>query len=90
VETYYVKVSNYLRVPPVRGVGMPGEPTPHYIFHRPLSVLFGACFTAGFVVDGLEEPAFGPGDRGRGGRPLNWANYTDVPPVLVARVRPAG
>ena len=41
-----------------------------------------------FVLDGLEEPAFGPDDRG--GRPLNWANYTDVPPVLVARVRPAG
>src|SRR5438045_2376269 len=48
VETYYVKVSNYLRVPPVRGVGMPGEPTPHYYFHRSLSVLFGACFAAGF------------------------------------------
>jgi 2-polyprenyl-3-methyl-5-hydroxy-6-metoxy-1,4-benzoquinol methylase len=60
----------------------------HYHFHRSLSVLFGACFTAGFVLDGLEEPAFGPDDRG--GRPLNWANYTDVPPVLVARVRPAG
>jgi 2-polyprenyl-3-methyl-5-hydroxy-6-metoxy-1,4-benzoquinol methylase len=88
VETYYVKVSNYLRVPPVRGVGMPGEPTPHYYFHRSLGALFGACFTAGFVLDGLEEPAFGPDDRG--GRPLNWANYTDVPPVLVARMRPAG
>ncbi|HYY89865.1 MAG TPA: class I SAM-dependent methyltransferase [Chloroflexota bacterium] len=88
VETYYVKVSNYLRVPPVWGVGMVGEPTPHYYFHRSLSVLFGACFTAGFVLDGLEEPAFGPDDRG--GRPLNWANYTDVPPVLVARMRPAG
>jgi 2-polyprenyl-3-methyl-5-hydroxy-6-metoxy-1,4-benzoquinol methylase len=88
VETYYVKVSNYLRVPPVWGVGMPGEPTPHYYFHRSLSVLFGACFTAGFVLDGLEEPAFGPDDRG--GRALSWANYTNVPPVLVARVRPAG
>ena len=43
-----------------------------------------------FVLDGLEEPAFGPDDRGRGGRPLSWANYTDIPPVLVARVRPAG
>jgi SAM-dependent methyltransferase len=85
VETYYVKVSNYLRVPPVRGVGMLGEPAPHYYFHRSLSVLFGAYFAAGFVLDGLEEPAFSDDDRG--GRPLGWANYKDVPPVLVARMR---
>jgi 2-polyprenyl-3-methyl-5-hydroxy-6-metoxy-1,4-benzoquinol methylase len=85
VETYYVKVSNYLRVPPVRGVGMLGEPAPHYYFHRSLSVLFGACFAADFVLDALDEPAFGDDDRG--GRPLDWANYKDIPPVLVARMR---
>jgi 2-polyprenyl-3-methyl-5-hydroxy-6-metoxy-1,4-benzoquinol methylase len=85
VETYYVKVSNYLRVPPVRGVGMLGEPAPHYYFHRSLSVLFGACFAADFVLDALDEPAFGDDDRG--GRPLDWANYKDILPVLVARMR---
>jgi 2-polyprenyl-3-methyl-5-hydroxy-6-metoxy-1,4-benzoquinol methylase len=85
VETYYVKVSNYLRMPPVWGVGMLGEPAPHYYFHRSLSVLFGACFAAGFVLDGLDEPAFGEDDKG--GRPLDWANYKDIPPVLVARMR---
>lgn len=88
VEVYYVKVSNYLRVPPTKGAGMPGEPAPHYYFHRPLSVLLGACFAAGFVLDALEEPAFGPEDRA--GRPLGWANYKDIPPVLVARLRRAG
>src|SRR5919198_1494213 len=64
VETYYVKVSNYLRVPPVWGVGMVGEPTPHYYFHRSLSVLFRACFTAGFVLHRLGGPPFRPHDRG--------------------------
>lgn len=49
-------------------------------------MLLGACFAAGFVLDGLEEPAFGPEDRG--GRPLSWLNYTEIPPVLVARLRP--
>ena len=55
-------------------------------FHRPLSALLGACFAAGFVLDGLEEPAFGPGDAGNAS-PLSWLNFHDIPPVLVARVR---
>lgn len=85
VETYSVKVINYLDVPAVKGVGMPGEPAPHYYFHRPLSRLFGACFAAGFVLDGLEEPVFGPEDEA--GRPLGWANFKTVPPVLAARAQ---
>lgn len=85
VETYSIKVSNYLRVRPTRGVGMPGEPEPHIYFHRPLSVLLGACFAAGFVLDGLEEPSFGPEEQAS--RPLGWANFKDIPPVLVARLR---
>jgi hypothetical protein len=60
---------------------------PHPYFHRPLSRLLGAGFAAGFVLDGLEEPAFGPDDRA--GRPLGWANFKTVPPVLAARLRPA-
>lgn len=87
VETYYVKVSNYLDVPPVKGAGMLGEPAPHFYFHRPLSRIFGACFAAGFVLDGLEEPAFGPDEPA--GRPLGWANFKAIPPVLAARLRHA-
>ena len=86
VETRYVKVSNYLRVSAAKGAGMPGEPAHHFYFHRPLSMLLGVCFSAGFVLDALEEPVFGPDDRA--GRPLGWANYKDIPPVLVARLRP--
>ncbi len=88
VEVFYVKVSNYLRVPPTKGAGMPGEPAPHFYFHRPLNVLLGACFAAGFVLDALEEPAFGADDRA--GRPLGWANFKDIPPVIVARLRLVG
>ena len=86
VETRAVKVTGYLRVPPGKGAGMPGEPAPHWYFHRPLSELLGACFAAGFVLDGLEEPGFGPEDAA--GPPLSWLRYTDLPPVLVARLRP--
>jgi len=87
VETYSVRVSNYLAVPPVKGAGMPGESAPHHYFHRPLCRLLGAGFAAGFVMDGLEEPAFGAEDRA--GRPLGWANFTTIPPVLAVRLRRA-
>jgi SAM-dependent methyltransferase len=87
VQSYHVKVPDYLHVPARLGAGMPGEPEPHYYVHRSLGVLLGACFAAGLVLDGLEEPAFSPEDGA--GRPLSWASFTDIPPVLVARLRPA-
>jgi SAM-dependent methyltransferase len=85
VETRYVQVTGYLRVPPGKGAGMPNEPAPHWYFHRPLGELFGACFAAGFVLDGLEEPAFAPEDAA--GPPHSWLHFTEIPPVLVARLR---
>lgn len=85
VETRYLRVTTYLRVPPGKGMGMPGEPAPHWYFHRPLNELFNAGFAAGFVLDGLEEPSFGSEDANQ--RPLSWMNYTNIPPVLVARLR---
>lgn len=90
VETYSVKVSGYLHVPPGKGAGMPSEPAPHPYFHRPLSGLFGACFRAGFVVDGVEEPSFPKPEEGSQStaRALSWGNFVGIPPVLVARARP--
>jgi 2-polyprenyl-3-methyl-5-hydroxy-6-metoxy-1,4-benzoquinol methylase len=90
VQTYSVKVTDYMHVPPGKGAGMPGEPVPHPYFHRPLSELFGACFRAGFVVDGVEEPCFPkPDDTSRSTvGPLSWRNFFGIPPVLLARARP--
>ncbi len=84
-ETRSVRVNAYLQIPPGKGMGMPGEPNPHYYFHRPLHEMLGACFAAGFALDGLEEPAFGADDVGA--RPLSWLNFPQIPPVLVARLR---
>jgi ubiquinone/menaquinone biosynthesis C-methylase UbiE len=91
VETYAIKVTDYLNVPPGKGAGMPGEPVPHPYFHRPLSELFEACFGAGFVIDGLEEPSFPEPEGGlrSTARALSWENFVGIPPVLVARARPA-
>ena len=85
VTTFALKMTDYLDVPPGKGVGMRGEPVAHYYFHRPLHVLFGACFRAGFVLDGLEEPAFPPSERGP--RLLSWTTYAHIPPALIARMR---
>jgi 2-polyprenyl-3-methyl-5-hydroxy-6-metoxy-1,4-benzoquinol methylase len=90
VETYSVKVTGYLYVPAGKGAGMPGEPVAHPYFHRPLSELFGACFRAGFAVDGLEEPSFARAEDGSrsAARSLSWEDFVGIPPVLVVRARP--
>jgi len=85
VTTRYVRIAAYTQPQAARGLGMIGQPTPHYYFHRPLSELFGACFRNGFALDGMEEPTF-PSESSSP-RPLSWANYTEIPPVLVARLR---
>lgn len=64
---------------------MPGEPNPHYYFHRPLHELFGVGFASGFVVDGLEEPRF-PEETGAP-HPLSWRSFRNIPPVVVVRMR---
>ena len=89
VETYSVKVTGYLQVPPGKGAGIPGEPVAHPYFHRPLSELFGACFRVGFAVDGMEEPSFTKSEDGsRSARSLSWEDFVGIPPVLVVRTRP--
>ena len=81
---YSVKVSTYLGLTPRKGRGIRGQPTPQYYFDRPLSALFSACFRAGFVLNGLEEPAFDASFESHD--PLGWSGkLKEIPPVLVAR-----
>lgn len=88
VMRHSIRVSEYLYSSPQKGIAMIGQPTPHYYFDRPLHVLFNACFRAGLVLDGLEEPAFDPSHDGtRPTRLLGWGHYREIPPVLAARLR---
>jgi 2-polyprenyl-3-methyl-5-hydroxy-6-metoxy-1,4-benzoquinol methylase len=82
-ETMSVKVHHYLMPVVMKGKAVTAQPALQYYFFRPLSVLFKAGFEAGFVLDGLEEPAFPPTDDLR----PNWGSFSDIPPVLVARMR---
>lgn len=87
VTVYSVKVYSYMTPTIARGAAMHGQPEPQLYFHRPLQTLLGACFQAGFILDGLEERAFPP-DHPQGSTPLSWGgNFSEIPPVLVARAR---
>jgi 2-polyprenyl-3-methyl-5-hydroxy-6-metoxy-1,4-benzoquinol methylase len=89
VATYSMKTTTYLHSRPEKGIAMLGQPATQYYFDRPLHILFNACFKAGLVLDGLEEPAFNyPHDGSRVGQMLvSWTYYKEIPPVLVARLR---
>ena len=88
---YAIKVVQYLDQHPQKGTGIIGQPSPHYYFHRPLSELLGVCFRAGLVMDGIDEPAFNHPHDGSSAssRSVSWAHYTQIPPVLVVRMRVA-
>jgi 2-polyprenyl-3-methyl-5-hydroxy-6-metoxy-1,4-benzoquinol methylase len=87
---YSIKVSHYNTPLVARGVAIVGQPKPQLYFHRPLQVLLGAAFEAGFVLDGLEERAFPP-DHPSGRNPLSWGgSFSEIPPVLVGRLRLPG
>ncbi|MGH7491065.1 MAG: class I SAM-dependent methyltransferase [bacterium] len=84
VSRHGIKVFDYILPSTKMGLAMRGQPTPHYYFHRPLSMLFDLCFQAGFVLDGLEEP--GMGEHARAGK--FWDDvYKNIPPALVVRLR---
>jgi 2-polyprenyl-3-methyl-5-hydroxy-6-metoxy-1,4-benzoquinol methylase len=78
-----VKVHEYLNLQPAKGVALMGQPAKQYYFDRPLHQLLNPFFAAGLAMNAIEEPAF-PEDSP--GRFFDWANYPQIPPVLVARL----
>lgn len=90
ITQYAVKVRRYLSPTAERGAAIRGQPQAQIYFHRPLGTLFGACFEAGFVLDALEEPGFPP-EHPSGREGLSWGgNFSEIPPVLMARMRLPG
>jgi 2-polyprenyl-3-methyl-5-hydroxy-6-metoxy-1,4-benzoquinol methylase len=81
-----IKIFSYIEPQEKRGLGVIGQPVPQYYFHRPLNVLLGACFQAGFVADALEEPVFSEEVIGK--RLTSWSSFKLIPPVLIVRLRP--
>jgi 2-polyprenyl-3-methyl-5-hydroxy-6-metoxy-1,4-benzoquinol methylase len=83
-----VKVSSYLTPFAKKSEGIIGQPEPQYYYHRPIHVLFQACFEAGFVLDGIEEPGLPEPDKRKAG--VEWDDMPEIPPVLVVRMKLTG
>lgn len=84
-QTFGCLVTRYLSDWAHASRGLLDQPVPHTLFHRSLSTILKSAFEAGFVIDGLEEPAFPPDTRLRS--PFSWARRPEIPPVLVVRCR---
>lgn len=83
---YFVKVKAYLQPSKIPGLALENQPQPHIYFHRPLHFLLNVAFKAGFVLDGLEEPAFPP-EFATKNIGISWSKFSKIPPVIVARLR---
>lgn len=81
--THSVRVSHYHTPQAHLGLGIAGQPRPHYYFHRSISDLFNLGFRHGFVINGLEEPVFTTNETAK--HLLSLAHFAEIPPVLAAR-----
>jgi 2-polyprenyl-3-methyl-5-hydroxy-6-metoxy-1,4-benzoquinol methylase len=84
VREYFVRVSRYSEPSTSKGLAMDGQPVPQYYFHRPVSLLIEPFLAADFVLDGIEEPAFG--DQADPQK-LFCMVFQKIPPALVVRMR---
>ena len=83
---YSLKVSRYMTPGQSHGAAMRNQPRPQLYFDRPLQYYLDLGFSNNFVLDGFEERAFPP-DHPQA-NPLSWGGkFSEIPPVLVARLR---
>ena len=86
VSVYSLKVSRYITPHQAYGAALRNQPRPQIYFERPLQYYFNLGFQNGFVLDGFEERAFPSGHPQT--NPLGWGGtFSEIPPVLVARLR---
>jgi SAM-dependent methyltransferase len=84
-QSFGVEIRKYLTQEAGRSIGIINQPEAHYFFHRPLNAIFAACFSGGFLIDGLEEPAFPATAAGK--NVFSWAKRPEIPPAIVIRAR---
>jgi 2-polyprenyl-3-methyl-5-hydroxy-6-metoxy-1,4-benzoquinol methylase len=86
---YSVKVSKYMTSSLARGAAMRNQPKPQLYFDRSLQYYLNLAFQNGFVLDGFEERAFPP--KHPQANPFSWGGkFSEIPPILVARLRLEG
>jgi len=83
---YAVKISRYMTAYQSEGLALRNQPQPQLYFERPIQYYMNLGFQNGFIVDGFEERAFPPEHPQT--NPLSWGgNFSEIPPVLVIRMR---
>ena len=87
VTVYSLKVYGYKTAVMSEGIALRDQPVPQPYFHRSFEEVVNIGFDQGFILDKFEEPTFPP-DHPPGRDPLSFGpNFSDIPPVLVARMR---
>ncbi|MBS4198563.1 methyltransferase domain-containing protein [Bacillus sp. FJAT-49732] len=76
-----IQIFNYLTPQPYKAIGIKGQPTSHYMFHRSLSYYLNLAFQHHFVLDGIIEPSF------RKELETNQFDWFEIPPVIILRLR---
>ena len=85
-EHYAVKIPRYINQFQSKGLALRNQPKPQLYFHRPIMDYMNIAFQNGFVLDGFEERAFPPDHPQTS--PLGWGGkFSEIPPVLIARMR---
>jgi SAM-dependent methyltransferase len=87
ITRYLLRIDRYLDLHPERGIGIMGQPEPHWYFPRTFTELLQPFFDAGWAMDGVQEPAF-PKDLAKPADPSSWRNLPGIPPVFAVRLRP--
>jgi 2-polyprenyl-3-methyl-5-hydroxy-6-metoxy-1,4-benzoquinol methylase len=83
---FSVKISRYMTPYQAKGLALRNQPKPQMYFERPLRYYLNLGFQNGFVLDGFEERAFPP--EAPQIFPLGWGgNFSEIPPVLIVRLR---
>jgi 2-polyprenyl-3-methyl-5-hydroxy-6-metoxy-1,4-benzoquinol methylase len=77
-----VQISKYINPEVLEHLGIKGQPTPHLIFHRPLSYYLNLFFESNFKLDGMVEPTFEETDK-----EYYKFDWTGIPPVVILRFR---
>lgn len=76
-----IQISKYVTPEPYEAIGIKNQPTPHIMFHRPLSSYINLFFQSGFVLDGIEEPSFTKKEE------TKTFDWFEIPPVVIMRFR---
>ncbi|KAF2158488.1 hypothetical protein M409DRAFT_61622 [Zasmidium cellare ATCC 36951] len=83
----YIKVPQYLNIPPTKSEAVRGQPEPLWFFHRPFWALMDPFFRNGLVLDAMREPAF-KGDP-MPSQAQNYHNFQQTPMLVAIRLRHA-